>query len=201
MSMSSINRLLLIALIALDLVACTGMPVVSSVTVPTVPPQISKDYQSGVTAFKAKKYRQAIKIFTAIIKQYPQSTLSHTNLGLIYLHQNKLKLADGHFSTSLELTPANPIAHNHKGIIYRQQGEFDKALASYKLAIRYKPDYANAHLNLAILYDIYRQDVSLALQHYRHYQLLTKNTDKLVAKWIIDNERRLTAMSSGASHE
>jgi len=166
-----------------------------------LPPQISNDYQSGVTAFKAKKYRQAIKIFTAIIKQYPQSTLSHTNLGLIYLHQNKLKLADGHFSTSLELTPANPIADNHKGIIYRQQGEFDQALASYKLAIRIKPDYANAHLNLAILYDIYFQDVSLALQHYRHYQLLTKNTDKLVAKWIIDNERRLTAMSSGALHE
>ena len=201
MSMLYIKRLLLIAIVALDLVACTGMPAVSSVSVPTVPPQISKDYQSGVTAFKAKKYKHAIKQFSSIIKQYPQSTLAHTNLGLIYLHQNNLKLADSHFSTSLELTPANPIAHNHKGIIYRQQGEFDKALTSYQLAIRYKPDYANAHLNLAILYDIYLQDVSLALQHYRHYQLLTKDSDKLVAKWIIDNERRLTAMSSGEPHE
>ena len=199
MSMLTINKTLLIIIIALGLGACTGMPVTSSATVPTVPPQISKDYKSGVNAFKARQYKKAIKIFTAIVKEYPQSTLSHTNLGLIYLEQNNLKLADNHFSASLKLTPANPVAHNHMGIIYRQRGEFDNALASYKLAIRFKPEYANAHLNLAILYDIYLYDISLALHHYHQYQRLTKDSDKLVAKWIIDSERRLTAMSNGES--
>ena len=199
MSMLTINKTLLIIILALGLGACTGMPVTSSDTVPTVPPQISNNYKTGVSAFKAKQYKKAIKIFTAIIKEYPQSTLAHTNLGLLYLQQNNLKLADRHFSASLKLTPANPVAHNHKGIIYRQLGEFDKALASYKLATRYKPNYANAHLNLAILYDIYLHNISLALQHYHQYQLLTKGSDKLVAKWIIDNERRLTAMSNGES--
>ncbi|MCW8855244.1 MAG: tetratricopeptide repeat protein [Gammaproteobacteria bacterium] len=200
MSMSYINKTLLIIIITIGLGACTtSMPNTSPVMTPTVPPQITKEYKSAVAAFNTKKYKLAIKNFFSILKKHPQSTLAHTNLGLIYLQQNNHKLAEKHFSESLKLTPANPIAHNHMGIIYRQQGQFNNALKSYKLAISFKPDYANAHLNLAILYDLYLHNISLALQHYHHYQALTSNTDKLVAKWIIDNERRQTAMSNGQS--
>lgn len=197
MSMLSINKILLMCIIVLGLAACTGLPTTSSNNVPTVPTIISNDYKAAATAFKAKKYNRAIALFTAIVKQYPQSTLSHTNLGLLYLQQNKLKLAYKHFSESLKLTPANPVAHNHIGLIYRQQGEFDEALLSYKLAIKFKANYANAHLNLAILYDIYLHDIVMALQHYHHYQGLNKKPDKLVTKWIIDNERRLPAEQNG----
>ena len=197
--MSYINKTLLVIIISIGLGACTGMPTNPSVALPAVPPQISKEYRSAVAAFKTKKYTLAIKKFNAVLKKYPQSTLAHTNLGLIYLQKNNPKLAEKHFSESLKLTPANPVAHNHMGIIYRQQGQFDNALRSYKLAINYKPDYANAHLNIAILYDLYLHNISLALQHYHQYQTLTSNTDKLVAKWIIDNERRQTAMSNGQS--
>ena len=171
------------------------MSTTTTARLPSVPPQITDEYKLGVSAFTKKDYKQAITIFNSIIGKYPESTLSHTNLGLIYLIQDKPDLAEKHFKESLKLTSANPIALNHMGIIYRNNGEFEKALSSYKLAIQYKPDYANAHLNIAILYDIYLHNIALALQHYHRYQSLTKNTDKLVAKWIIDNERRLTALN------
>ena len=50
--------------------------------------------------------------------------------------------------------------------------------------------YARAHFNLAVLGELYLQDMNLALNHFRAYQNLQKLPDENVANWIVDLERR-----------
>ena len=67
----------------------------------------------------------------------------------------------------------------------------------YLQAIKHKSDYAIAYLNLGILYDLYLQELNDALDHYKQYQTMTNNNDKLVDKWIIDLEHRIKAENKG----
>jgi Flp pilus assembly protein TadD len=85
------------------------------------------------------------------------------------------------------------VAYNHLGVVLRQRGQFEQARQSYETAIRINAAYASAHLNLGILNDLYLQDLATALRHYQRYQVLTGDSDKQVAKWIIDLERRVQA--------
>ena len=61
----------------------------------------------------------------------------------------------------------------------------------YLASIDQSAGYANAHLNIAVLFDIYLYDLDQAMGHYKKYQSLTNNSDKLVAKWVVDLERRI----------
>jgi hypothetical protein len=40
-------------------------------------------------------------------------------------------------------------------------------------------------------------DLNQAMQHYKKYQSLTKGSDKLVAKWVIDLERQISTKKGG----
>ena len=75
----------------------------------------------------------------------------------------------------------------------RQRGQFAQARKAYEKALGINAAYASAHLNLGILNDLYLQNLDTALQHYQRYQVLTGDSDKQVAKWIIDLERRVQA--------
>ena len=60
----------------------------------------------------------------------------------------------------------------------------------YKEAIENKNDYAIAHYNLALLYDIYFQDVAKAIPHYEKYMELINNEDKNTADWLEQIKRK-----------
>jgi len=54
----------------------------------------------------------------------------------------------------------------------------------YLKAIEIKPAYANAQYNLALLYDIYLQEIELAIKHYEIYTSLLKKPDEATQEWI-----------------
>ena len=54
----------------------------------------------------------------------------------------------------------------------------------YKEAIKNKNDYAIAHYNIALLYDVYLQDIKSAIPHYERYMKLINNKDKSTADWL-----------------
>ena len=158
-----------------------------------VPEKAKAAYERAIWSAKAGRDDEAIALFEKLTQDFPDMTLAYTNLGLQYLKAGKFPEAEQALQQAVTLDPANAVAFNHLGVALREQGKFRQALQAYQSAVQVRPDYAMAHLNLGILYDIYLQDLPLALEQYQTYQKLSDDNDKQVAKWIVDLERRLAA--------
>jgi lipoprotein NlpI len=193
MSKLLINIAILVA--AVVLAGCETLPEKQSASQPEIPAGAKSTYARAVSAVKAGRESQAIQLFSGLTREYPDFAASYTNLGLLYLKSNKLTEAEQYLNQAISLNPVDAVAYNHLGVVLRQRGEFEQAHQAYLSALRINADYAAAHLNLGILHDIYLHDLGQALQHYQRYQALTGDSDKLVAKWIVDLQRRVNSKS------
>jgi len=192
MFQSLINKIAILIVCVLFLSACSSMPGKSKTDGDkNASAKTPANYSSAVAAAKSGKTSKAIKLLTAITKTNPDFSPAYTNLGLQYLRNKKRNKAENALKTAVKLNPGDAIAYNHLGIILRMKGDFSNAKNMYQQAINSNSDYANAHLNLGILLDMYLYELTDALDHYESYQSLTKNSDKLVSKWIIDIKRRI----------
>ena len=181
-----------IVIICLQLLsACAGMSPLTSVDDAKPLVKSPVNYNKAISAAKNGKTKDAIKLLYNITKSYPNFSPAHTNLGLQYLRNKKQAYAEKSLRKAILLNPRDAIAYNHLGVILRQQGKFSASKDMYNKALKSKRDYANAHLNLGILYDMYLYELPQALEHYKSYQEITQNSDKLVSKWIIDLKRRI----------
>jgi tetratricopeptide (TPR) repeat protein len=157
--------------------------------------EVPEYYNEAIAAAKEGKTERAIVLLEKVTKGNPDYAIAFTYLGLQHLQKEDLTAADIAFNRALALDPSDYVAYNHRGVIMRMQGDFNGAKKMYLSAIDKNPDYANAHLNIAVLYDIYLYELDSAMRHYKKYQSLTGDEDKLVAKWIVDLDRRITAKS------
>jgi len=148
-------------------------------------------YQAALDDLKNKKLKLAITQLEALSQSAPDLEYLFTNIGLAYLKNEDFKRAEAAFQRAISQNNRDAVAYNHLGVIKRTQGEFVKARQAYEKAIGINDNYAQAHLNLGILFDIYLQDLKLALKQYQKYQSLSDSPDKTVAGWIVDIERRL----------
>jgi len=121
----------------------------------------------------------------------PDKPYIFTNLGLAYFKLHKLDLAEQAFREAIMRNNRDAIAYNQLGILQRYKGQFEEARNQYQRAIQIDSGYAPAHLNLGILFDLYLQDLELALQQYQKYLALITEEDSQVAGWIVDIKRRL----------
>lgn len=193
MQLSQIKKLGIMFLCVHLLSACATMGDFSSAPEQKPVINLPSNYDEAINAAKKGNTKEAIRLLKSITETNPEFSPAFTNLGLQYLKNKKQDDAEKSLRKAISLDPNNAIAYNHLGIIMRFQGKFHDARDMYKNAIKSKSDYANAHLNLGILYDMYLYELPQALEHYKSYQSITKNDDKLVDKWIIDLERRIKA--------
>jgi Flp pilus assembly protein TadD len=192
---------LVVIIIAVVLAGCETLPEKQTATQPVMPAGAKASYAQAVSAVKAGQDTKAIQLFTGLTQEYPNFSASFTNLGLLYLKQEKLTEAEHAFKQAITINPADAVAYNHLGVVFRQRGQFEQARQAYENALRIKPGYASAHLNLGILNDIYLQNLETALQHYQRYQNLTGDADQQVAKWIVDLERRVNSSDSAGGKQ
>ncbi len=141
-------------------------------------------YRDGITALYNGELSTAERTFRGFIKQYPNLAGAYSNLALIALKQEKYDEAMKLVEKALSLNPAQAQAYNLRAQLNVQSGKIHEAKADYLKAVELKPDYVNAQYNLALLYDIYLQDIPLALQHYNIYMSLLKQPDEAVKEWI-----------------
>ena len=153
--------------------------------------ELNERYQQALDELKAKNYAVASSVLSDLEPQVDELPLLTTNLGLALLAQQEWSAAEATFQRALKRSPKDTVALNHLGVAQRQQGKFSAALTSYQEALTIDPDYAAAHLNVAILFDIYLQDLPKAMQHYQAYLELQEKEDKLVMGWLTDLKRRL----------
>lgn len=155
-----------------------------------------KFYEEAVASLKNGETELALELLKQVSIDAPDKPHIFTNIGLAHFSLQQLELAEQAFQEALMRNDDDAVAHNHLGILHRQRGEFEEARKSYQRAIDIDSSYAPAYLNLGILFDIYFQDLKLALQHYQKYLALTTTENSQVNGWITDIERRL---KSGAS--
>lgn len=148
------------------------------------------EYVRALQTIRKKEYEKALIMLQSLSSRYPQLSGPLVNQGIVHVKLEQYEDAEDRLREALEVNEKNPYAHNALGIALREQGRFDEALKHYRRALALDPKYARAHFNLAVLAELYMQDLTLALQHFRAYQNLQKEPDQNVANWIVDLERR-----------
>lgn len=164
---------------------CTQLP---QTRPPDYKPHISKkdisNFNMGVASLGANDTNKAASIFNNLISDNPEISGPWVNLGIIHYNNNQYQQSQIAASNALKLNPGNPYALNLSGMLARRNGNIKQAHSFYLKAIEYKKDYAIAHYNIALLYDIYFQDVRTAARHYRIYLDLIDGNDKQTTDWL-----------------
>ncbi len=142
------------------------------------------EYQQALTALNNNDLAKAQQLFKQFIRNKPGLAGGYSNLALIYFKKNELEKSLNKVNKALELNPKQAQALNIRAQLYIKDGKIHKAKDDYIKAIKIKPDYINAQYNLALLYDIYLQEIELAITHYKIYLSLLKKTDVITKEWV-----------------
>ena len=148
-------------------------------------------YRQAITELNNSQLEQAETDLITIARAHPELAGPWVNLALIDIKKNNLESASKNLAKALDKNPKMPQAYNLLGFIETSKGNINKAVGDYRQAITFKQDYALAHYNLALLNDIYLQDIKVAIDHYKRYLELTGYQDKKTADWVQELERNL----------
>lgn len=197
MLLRSLQSVLLAGLIAALFTGCASTGPQSSseeksaVTAgPPVEPAAQQAFDAAIKAMADGKDAQAEKILLKMRKDFPGLSGPQANLGIIYFRAGKKADAEAAFLRAVEINAKNAVSLDYLGVMSRDKGEFKQAADYYQRAIKADADYAFAYRNYGILLELYMGKLAEALVQYKKYQDVTGGEDKLVAKWIIDLERR-----------
>lgn len=150
-----------------------------------------QSYQSALRALEQKDYKKAEALLKELSEEKPELAGPWANLGLIRLVQKKPNEAETYLLKSLKLNPKLVKVLNLLGLISIQNKKLKQAESYFQQAIDNNENYSNAHYNLALLYDVYLQNISKAALHYRRYSEITNSSDKETLDWLEQLENTL----------
>ncbi len=148
------------------------------------------NFALAVAMLEEENYGQAIELLQEVVEQSPGVTAPYIDLAIAYQRIGDLEQAEGQLNTALNLVPDHPVACNEYGLLYRRTGRFAEARTIHEKSLASFPEYYPAHKNLAILCDLYLNDLSCALEHYEIYSK-AKPDDEKVKLWIADLRARV----------
>ncbi|MCW8987422.1 MAG: tetratricopeptide repeat protein [Gammaproteobacteria bacterium] len=180
-----INLIILAALLS----SCASSPDTDNQTLSDSNPLEQSDseisrYKEALTFLNSGKYDAAKEIFLELKSERPELAGPDANLAVIALKNNSPDKALELVKLALIKNPNLAQALNLLAYLEQLNGEIHLAEKHYKEAIKNKDDYAIAHYNIALLYDVYLQDIASAIPHYERYMTLTNNKDKATADWL-----------------
>lgn len=141
-------------------------------------------YKTAITFLNNDKLEEAKEIFLEFKSERPELAGPYANLAVIAIKNNNLNEAIELAKKAIEKNPKLAQALNLLAYLEQMNGEITLAVKHYKQALQNKEDYAIAHYNIALLYDVYLQDIENAILHYERYMKLTNNKDKNTADWL-----------------
>lgn len=144
-----------------------------------------RNFKMAVNFLNNRDFDKAIDLLEKVIEDSPGVTAPYINIAIAYRKTGKPELAEEHLKTALKLFPKHPVASNEYGLLLRSAGRFDEAKNVYELTIGKYPEYLPARKNLAILCDLYLNDVGCALEQYELYSQISPG-DKKVKIWITE---------------
>jgi Flp pilus assembly protein TadD len=148
-------------------------------------------YESALQLLGRERYEQGVALLLEVVERAPDVTAPYINLGIAYERLGDLERAEASFKKALALNPNHPVVHDELGLLYRETGRFAAARESYEKALAIHSGFHFAHRNLAILCDVYLDDLPCALTHYEAYSRAEPD-DQEVTKWIADLRNRMS---------
>lgn len=181
------------------LVACgsaTKKPVIVIEKAPAVEKLVlteaqNASYKKALDLMSQSAFEDAEPIFEALIKQQPKLTGAYVNLGVIRKAENRLEEAEKFFAKALSINPNFVDALLQQALVYQDKGEFTKTEELLRRAEAIQPENPLVNYNLGVLYELYLQEYSLAIKHYKRYVELSNADDvEIVKRWILLLERK-----------
>ena len=97
--------------------------------------------RAGHQHLDRKRYREAIKLFTAVIEADPQSEDAYYFRGLAFTELSRNQAAIADFTEVIRLDPADTHAYSQRGNLLERVGRYTEALSDFTRAIELnKPD-------------------------------------------------------------
>ncbi len=157
--------------ISLLLVGCTSQPRFMEApgawnTLDQMPPpsRVEREYNVALKAITDGNDEQAIQRLEVFIVENPRWPGAYVNLAILYDRHDRAADALGVLDQALSVAPEFVPALNQIGVIRRKQGDFLGAEEAWVSATKINPEYAYAWYNLGVLYELYRQDLPVALE-------------------------------------
>lgn len=146
--------------------------------------EITEQYQAALTALENNDEIKAESILLDLTHNQPYMSGPYFNLALIQLKQGRYEESLKTIDRVITLDGKIAQAYNLRAQIYIQNGMIKNAENDYLKALELDENYTNAHYNIALLYDIYYQDIRKAITHYEKYLSLLERPDKATVDWI-----------------
>lgn len=176
-------------------VASSGAPVGVVVEVPDLAAGSQEQFERASALLEVGQTERALLILEKLTQVQPELAGPWVNMGIAYLQLEEESAAIEAFNKALAANQHNCDALNQLGVLARKRGDFGEAEQYYQRCIEAQPSFADAHLNLAILYELYMGRLNEALVAYNEYQLSLLEPDATVSGWMIDLERRTSAVA------
>lgn len=90
-----------------------------------------------------------------------------------------------------KLQPASADINNIKGLICVESGQYKNAEKNYLNALKLDSKNPNVHYNIALLYDLYYQNIAKAIPYYESYLLLAGQKDEETEAWVQELKQTL----------
>lgn len=186
------------------LIGCASSPT-ETVSDPLagVPPAALARYADGLAALESGHVVRATATFEGLARDYPRSTGPLRQLAWLAADAGDAAAGFDYLVRALEICEACAPVLTDLGVMHRQRGEFDAAEQAYRDALAADRDYAAAHFNLAVLYELYRMQPRVAIEHYERFLALEEDAPdaRQIRAWVAELERQAQNVSSTAQIE
>jgi tetratricopeptide (TPR) repeat protein len=159
--------------------------------IPRLTTDLQTRFDQALAYMAAERWAEAEIVWRSLAAQLPKASGVDLNLAICLMNQDKLAEALEVARQGIAKNPQNVELYNRAGLIARAMGDFEAASSFYQSGIAQWSSYAPLHLNLGILREVYQGQLAPALTHYEAYQALQEPPDPMVAKWIVDLQRRI----------
>ena len=105
---------------------------------------------SFLTWERCKVWRDSIRLWSDVLKNYPDMVIAHIDRGTAFLYRREYDRAISDFNQALGMKPSDDkisSIYNNRGNAYAGKGLFDPALSDFNQAITLNPKYDAAYSN------------------------------------------------------
>ena len=138
------------------------------------------DYDRAHDLLNQGDVEAGIALLETVAEAAPELSAPRIDLGIAYHRSGNFEAAEEQLNQALAINSAHPVALNELGIVYRKTARFNEARRSYEAALRVYPGFHFARRNLAVLCDLYLDDLNCALENYEAYVAMVSSDDEAV---------------------
>lgn len=149
------------------------------------------NYLQALQILAAGDLESALREIDRLARKHPAEVGIWINLATAYYQAGELEKALQSLQQARELRADIAAISNLYGLIAVEQGQYTEAERHYRRAIEIDDNHALAHYNLALLYDLFYQNLAGAVRHYERYLASIGSEDPATTAWVAQLKRSL----------